>query len=210
MKMKYLIFVTAIFALMNVGCSDKKEEPQNQQQIDVPVASDSVKKMPQAKNPKIPLDSSQILTYKDIDQSDSIMVGIRAFETVEKEFVKRWNYAGEKRWLLRVVDEICRKKRSCASRMDSVAYKADVFFVLDSLIRNKQLDSLVEMHKDRDYELQNRDCSWANAPKGLCPENPNSQESKKRMKTIMDSIIKKHNGQINTLMDSLKEKYKGR
>ncbi len=27
MKMKYLIFVTAIFALMNVGCSDKKEVP---------------------------------------------------------------------------------------------------------------------------------------------------------------------------------------
>ena len=27
MKMKYLIFVTAIFALMNVGCSDKKDVP---------------------------------------------------------------------------------------------------------------------------------------------------------------------------------------
>jgi len=203
MKVKYLIFAMA-FALLNVGCSDKKEEPQNQQQIDVPVASDSVKKMPQAKNPKIPLDSSQILTYKDIDQSDSIMVGIRAFETVEKEFVKRWNYAGEKRWLLRVVDEICRKKRSCASRMDSVAYKADVFFVLDSLIRNKQLDSLVEMHKDRDYEQRNRDCSWANAPKEQCPEIP-----KTRIRSILDSLIKNHKGSPNLLVDSLKQKYKG-
>jgi len=27
MKMKYLIFVTAILALMNAGCSDKKEVP---------------------------------------------------------------------------------------------------------------------------------------------------------------------------------------
>ena len=88
MNIKYLLFAT-VLTLLSVGCSDKKEEPQNQQQVDVPVASVSVKKMPQAKNPKIPLDSSQILTYKDIDQSDSIMGGIRAFRGAEKEFVKR-------------------------------------------------------------------------------------------------------------------------
>ena len=195
MKVKYLIFAMA-FALLNVGCSEKKDEPQSQQQMEQPVSQ---------KKSVVPLDSSRILRYKDIDQSDSIMVGIRAFHAAEKEFVKRWNYAGENRWLLRVIEEICRIKRPCASRMDSVAYKADVLFVLDSLIRNKQLDSLVEMHKNRDDERRNRDCSWANAPKGQCPENPNT-----RIKSILDSLIKNHKGSPNSLVDSLKQKYKGR
>ena len=195
MKIQYLIFAIA-FALLNVGCSEKKDEPQSQQQMEQPVSQ---------KKSVVPLDSSQILRYKDIDQSDSIMVGIRAFHAAEKEFVKRWNYAGENRWLLRVIEEMCRIKRPCASRMDSVAYKADVLFVLDSLIRNKQLDSLVEMHKNRDEERRNRDCSWANAPKGQCPENPNT-----RIKSILDSLIKNHKGSPNSLVDSLKQKYKGR
>ena len=191
MKVKYLIFAIA-FALLNVGCSEKKDESQSQQQMEQPVSQ---------KKSVVPLDSSQILRYKDIDQSDSIMVGIRAFHAAEKEFVKRWNYAGENRWLLRVIEEICRIKRPCASRMDSVVYKADVLFVLDSLIRNKQLDSLVEMHKNRDDERRNRDCSWANAPKGQCPENPNT-----RIKSILDSLIKNHKGSPNSLVDSLKQK----
>jgi len=194
MKMKYFVFCVA-FALLSVGCSEKKEEPQSQQQVEQPISQ---------KKSVVPLDSSQIATLKDFDQNDSIMVGIRAFSAAKKEFVKRWNYAGENRWLFRVIEEICRIKRPCASKMDSVAYKADVLFVLDSLIRNKQLDSLVEMHKNRDYERRNRDCSWANAPKGQCPENPDT-----RIRSILDSLIKNHKGSPNSLVDSLKQKYKG-
>ena len=194
MKMKYFVFCVA-FALLSVGCSEKKEEPQSQQQVEQPISQ---------KKSVVPLDSSQIATLKDFDQNDSIMVGIRAFSAAKKEFVKRWNYAGENRWLFRVIEEICRIKRPCASKMDSVAYKADVLFVLDSLIRNKQLDSLVEMHKNRDYERRNRDCSWASAPKGQCPENPDT-----RIRSILDSLIKNHKGSPNSLVDSLKQKYKG-
>ena len=194
MKMKYFVFCVA-FALLSVGCSEKKEEPQSQQQVEQPISQ---------KKSVVPLDSSQIATLKDFDQNDSIMVGIRAFSAAKKEFVKRWNYAGENRWLFRVIEEICRIKRPCASKMDSVAYKADVLFVLDSLIRNKQLDSLVEMHKNRDYERRNRDCSWANAPKGQCPENPDT-----RIRSILDSLIKNRKGSPNSLVDSLKQKYKG-
>ena len=192
--MKYFVFCVA-FALLSVGCSEKKEEPQSQQQVEQPISQ---------KKSVVPLDSSQIATLKDFDQNDSIMVGIRAFSAAKKEFVKRWNYAGENRWLFRVIEEICRIKRPCASKMDSVAYKADVLFVLDSLIRNKQLDSLVEMHKNRDYERRNRDCSWANAPKGQCPENPDT-----RIRSILDSLIKNRKGSPNSLVDSLKQKYKG-
>jgi hypothetical protein len=194
MKVKSIICVLSLLVLC-MGCSEKKEEPQSQQQLEQPVSQ--IKSV-------VPLDSSRIVTLKDFDPNDSISVGVRAFRAAKKEFVKRWNYTGENRWLLRVIEEICRIKRPCASRMDSVAYKADVLFVLDSLIRNKQLDSLVEMHKDRDYEQRNRDCSWANAPKGQCPEIP-----KTRIRSILDSLIKNHKGSPNLLVDSLKQKYKG-
>ena len=177
MKMKYLIFVTAIFALMNVGCSDKKEETQNQQQIDVPVASDSVKKMPQAKNPKIPLDSSQILTYKDIDQSDSIMVGIRAFRVAEKEFVKRWHYTKDTKLFMDVVGKICRELQTCASRLDSVVYKNNVTFILDSLMRNNLLDGAI----DARIQEMNGPCFGDNYNKNKKMCNEKSREEVRRM-----------------------------
>ena len=190
----FCLLAVALVALL-CGCSDKKEEPQSQQQLEQPVSQ---------KKSVVSLDSSRIVTLNDFDPNDSMSVGVRAFRAAKKEFVKRWDYTGESRWLLRVIEEICRIKRPCASRMDSAAYKADVLFVLDSLIRNKQLDSLVEMHKNRDYERRNRDCSWANAPKGQCPENPDT-----RIRSILDSLIKNHKGSPNSLEDSLKQKYKG-
>ena len=136
MKMKSLIFVTAILALMNVGCSEKKEEPQSQQQVEQPI----VKK----KKYKIPLDSSRIVTLKDFDPNDSISVGVRAFRAAKKEFVKRWNYTKDTDLFIDVVDKICLKSRPCAAMMDSVAYKNDVTFILDSLMRNNLLDKAVE------------------------------------------------------------------
>lgn len=143
MKTKYLVFAIA-FALLNMGCSDKKEEPQSQQHTEAPVTKASAKKKIKAKSPKIPLDSSQILRYKDIDQSDSIMVGIRAFSVAKKEFVKRWNYTKDTELFIDIVGKICREFRTCASRLDSVAYKNDVVFILDSLMRNNLLDGAIE------------------------------------------------------------------
>lgn len=143
MKIQYLVIAIA-FAIFSAGCSEKKEKSQDQQQTDVPATKTSAKKKTKAKNPKIPLDSSQILTYKDIDQSDSIMVGIRAFHAAEKEFVKRWNYTKDTKLLMDVVDKICMKTRPCAPMMDSVAYKNDVAFILDSLMHNNLLDAAVE------------------------------------------------------------------
>lgn len=151
MKMNYLIFAM-VFALLSVGCSDKKEETQEQQTtINV-----NLKK---AKNPKIPLDSSQILRYKDIDQSDSIMVGIRAFDVAKKEFVKRWNYAKDTELFMDVVGKICREAKICASRLDSVAYKKDVAVILDSLMRNNILDSLIEA-KEQEINESEKIAPW--------------------------------------------------
>lgn len=146
MKMKYLIFVTAIFALMNVGCSDKKEEPQNQQQVEQPIAK---------KEPQIPLDSSRIVTLKDFDPNDSIIVGVRAFRAARKEFVKRWNYTKNTELFIDVVDGICMEKRPCAAMWDSVAYKNDVTFILDSLMRNNLLDSVIEAKRQEINERKN-------------------------------------------------------
>ena len=143
MNMKYLIFSIA-FALLNAGCSDKKDESQGQEQMGVSVRETRVKKMTKANDPKIPLDSSQILRYKDIDQSDSIMVGIRAFEAAEKEFVKRWSYSKDTELFMDIVGKICRESGTCASRLDSVEYKNDVAFILDSLMHNNLLDGAVE------------------------------------------------------------------
>lgn len=139
----FCLLAVALVALL-CGCSEKKDEPQGLQQTEVSVAESPVKKMPKAKKPKIPLDSSQILRYKDIDQSDSIMVGIRAFSAAKKEFVKQWNYTKDTELFMDVVGKICREFRACASRLDSVAYKNDVTFILDSLMRNNLLDGAIE------------------------------------------------------------------
>ena len=152
MKMNYLIFAM-VFALLSVGCSDKKEENQEQQQTTI---NANLKKV---ENPKIPLDSSQILRYKDIDQSDSIMVGIRAFDVAKKEFVKRWNYAKDTELFMDVVGKICREARICASRLDSVAYKNDVAVILDSLMRNNILDSLIEA-KEQEINESEKNAPW--------------------------------------------------
>ena len=82
MKVKSIICAFSVFALC-MGCSDKKDVPQSQQQVEQPIAK---------KKTQIPLDSSRIVTLKDFDSNDSISVGVRAFRSARKEFVKRWNY----------------------------------------------------------------------------------------------------------------------
>lgn len=169
MKMKSLIFVTAILALMNVGCSEKKEEPQSHQQVEQPI----VKK----KKYKIPLDSSRIVTLQDFDQNDSIMVGVRAFRSAKKEFVKRWNYTKDTKLFMDIVDGICMEVRSCASMMDSMAYKNDVMFILDSLMRNNLLDDAIEVKK---HEIIDREkgCFGKNKFTELCQKKINEELKK--------------------------------
>lgn len=145
MKMKYLVFVIA-FAILCVGCSEKKEEPQSQQQVEQPVSQ---------KESVVSLDSSRIVTLKDFDPNDSIMVGVRAFRSAKKEFVKRWNYTKDTKLFMDIVDKICMEARSCAPMMDSVAYKKDVMFILDSLMRNNLLDDAIVLRKQEIHEREN-------------------------------------------------------
>lgn len=145
MKNIFLFFMV-VLALFCAGCSEKNEEPQSQQQVNQPVIQ---------KKPVIPLDSSQIVTLKDFDPSDSISVGVRAFRAARKEFVKRWNYTKDTKLFMDVVDKICMETRPCAPMMDSVAYKNDVAFILDSLFRNNFLEKAIENKKREIFEREN-------------------------------------------------------
>lgn len=104
---------------------------------------------------------------KDFNPNDSILVGVRAFRAARKEFVKRWNYTKNTELFMDVVDEICMGKRQCAAMLDSVAYKNDVTFILDSLIEAKRLEiderkngclgkkwPTLECHKKRNEEMK--------------------------------------------------------
>jgi hypothetical protein len=180
MKMKYLVFAIA-FALLNMGCSDKKEEPQSQQ-ASVLKEQTLTKELTKKKKYKIPLDSSQIVTLKDFDPNDSISVGVRAFRAAKKEFVKRWNYTKDTDLFIDVVDKICLKSRHCAAMMDSVAYKNDVTFILDSLMRNNLLDKAVE---ERVQEM-NGPCFGDNYKKNekKCQEEISNRVYEKVMKEM--------------------------
>ena len=173
MKNKHLFFLMAL-AVFFVGCSEKKEEPQSQQQVEQPI----VKK----KKYKIPLDSSRIVTLKDFDPNDSISVGVRAFRAAKKEFVKRWNYTKDTDLFIDVVDKICLKSRHCAAMMDSVAYKNDVTFILDSLMRNNLLDKAIE---ERVQEM-NGPCFGDNYKKNekKCQEEISNRVYEKVMKEM--------------------------
>ena len=152
MKMKYLIFAT-VFALLSVGCSEKREESQQMVQ-------------------KEGLNSSVHPATNEYDQFDLNELGIPPFLSAEKEFSAKWNYAGSKKMLKRIVDKICRTERRCAPRIDSSEYRKNVFFILDSLAQNKQLDSLIADIERRDYEFSN-------------PE-----QHEKKVKKILDSLLK--------------------
>ena len=180
MKNKYLVLAIA-FALLNVGCSEKKEEPQSQQ-ASVLKEQTLTKELTKKKKYKIPLDSSQIVTLKDFDPNDSISVGVRAFRVAKKEFVKRWNYTKDTDLFIDVVGKICREFRTCASRLDSVAYKNDVTFILDSLMRNNLLDRAVEAR----IQEMNGPCFGENYKKNekKCQEEISNRVYERVMKKI--------------------------
>ena len=137
MKIKYLVFV-ALFMLVCVGCSEKKEETQQIVQ-------------------KEGLNSSIHPATNEYDQFDLNELGVPPFLSAEKEFSAKWNYAGSKKVLKKIVDKICRTERRCASRIDSSAYRKNVFFILDSLAQNKKLDSLIADIERRDYEFSSQE-----------------------------------------------------
>ena len=173
--MKCLIFAIA-FALLSVGCSDKKDEPQGQQ-TGVSKEQTPAKELAKAKKNKIPLDSSQIVTLEDFDPNDSIMVGIRAFRTAKKEFIKRWHYTKDTKLFIDIVDQICRDVRPCAAMIDSVAYKNDVAFILDSLMRNNLLDGVIEKKKQEIIERE-RGCFGRNKFTKQCQKKINEELKK--------------------------------
>lgn len=112
---------------------------------------------------------SRAAQKKEKMQRDSIDIGIRVFESVEKEFVSRWHYKGDRNLLMRSVEKVCEGPRQCASKADSVAYGADVRFILDSLMRDGLLKESVE---------------------GQRREEPGEIEHKKNVKRILDSLLK--------------------
>ena len=151
--------------LLFAGCSDEKEEPQSQQQVEQPIVK---------KELQIPLDSSRIITLKDLNPNDSIRIGVRAFRAARKEFVKRWNYTKNTELFMDVVDEICMKKRRCATMLDSVEYKNDVAVILDSLMRNNLLDVTIEAKKKEIIERE-KECFGRNKFTTLCQKKINEE-----------------------------------
>jgi len=100
---------------------------------------------------------------------DSIRTGINAFELAAEDFKAQSLKIVNTSLLLRIVNRICRNERQCASRTDPVAYKNDVKHILDSLVQNNILDSLINNEEQLEIKRKNRDCSWTNNPEGGCP-----------------------------------------
>ncbi|SHH30977.1 hypothetical protein SAMN05720766_11013 [Fibrobacter sp. UWH9] len=168
---KMILAFAVVTVAMMIGCSEKKDVNETQSaeiQLTTPPAA-----TPHKKKRIIPLDSSRIVTYKDYDPNDSIMVGVRAFIRAEKEFIKKWEYAKDTELFIDVVSEICRNFRSCASRLDTTAYKNDVTFILDSLMQNGLLDSAIEARKQE----MNGPCFGNNYEKNFsfCNEKTNEE-----------------------------------
>jgi len=157
MKTKYLVIATT-FALLNIGCSDKNENLQKEREEDVLI--ENKKNLPAR------------LLKDEYEQFDLNELGVSSFLSAEKEFSAKWNYTGNKKMLKRVIDKICRTERRCAPRVDSVAYRSDVLFILDSLMQSRRLDSLIVDIEQRDYNRSN------------------PVEHEKEVKKILDSLLK--------------------
>lgn len=141
-----VVSLLAFLLIIISGCSEKKEKPKEMVQ-----KVDFVKGEPRKSRLLIP-DTSRIVRLKDIDPNDSISIGVRAFNRAEKDFIKKWNYGKDRTLFVRVFDHICRESRQCPAMKDSVAYQKEVYFILDSLMQNNILDSLIKVRKE---ELEN-------------------------------------------------------
>ena len=148
MKIQFVCLLT--FLLITIlGCSEQKEEQkENVQNVEF------VKQEPRKSRLLIP-DTSRIVRLRDLEPNDSISIGVRAFDRARREFIKYWNYNKDTDLFIDVVGQICRGFRQCPSRVDSIAYQKEVYFILDSLMRNNILDSAINAKKQEIEERKN-------------------------------------------------------
>ncbi len=96
-------------------------------------------------------DTSNVLSYVKVcnDNCNSfehlipIKACTRACLAAEDEFILRSNYVMDSVIFSRFILEMCDEKCPCTSAFDSVSYKKDFGLVLDSLLKNDILDSVV-------------------------------------------------------------------
>ena len=86
-----------------------------------------------------------------------------------------------------IVDKICIiENRPCASWLDSIAYKNDVKFILDSLMQNNILDSLIEARKKEIEERKKLDCYGRDNLTKKCQDL-----FQRKMKEYVTEVLKK-------------------
>lgn len=144
-----VVSLLAFLLIIISGCSEKEEAPK-----EIAQEVEFVKQEPRKSRLLIP-DTSRIVRLKDIDPNDSISIGVRAFNRAEREFIKKWNYDKDRDLFIDVFDHICREFRECPSMKDSVTYQKEVYFILDSLMRNNILDSAINAKKQEIEERKN-------------------------------------------------------
>ena len=177
MKIKKIISLL-FFCVFLSSCSDVKEETPNKDISEKSVVN---------KEQKISVDSPRIVRLKDFNPSDSIMVGLRAFKEAKKEFIEQWNYKKDTELLIYIVDKICIiENRPCASWLDSIAYKNDVKFILDSLMQNNILDSLIEARKKEIEERKKLDCYGRDNLTKKCQEKLSKETYERVMKRLKE------------------------
>lgn len=177
MKIKKIISLL-FFCVFLSSCSDVKEETPNKDISEKSVVN---------KEQKISVDSPRIVRLKDFNPSDSIMVGLRAFKEAKKEFIEQWNYKKDTDLFIYIVDKICIiENRPCASWLDSIAYKNDVKFILDSLMQNNILDSLIEARKKEIEERKKLDCYGRDNLTKKCQDL-----FQRKMKEYVTEVLKK-------------------
>ena len=176
MKIKKIISLL-FFCFFFSGCSDVKEETPNKDISEKSVVN---------KEQKILINRPRKWTYKDYDPNDSISIGVRAFNRAESEFIEQWNYKKDTELFIDIIGQICIKYRSCSSRLDSIAYKNDVKFILDSLMQNNILDSLIEARKKEIEERKKLDCYGRDNLTKKCQDL-----FQKKMKEYVTEVLKK-------------------
>ena len=131
-------------------------------------------------------DTSRIVRLRDLDPNDSISIGVRAFGRARREFIKYWNYNKDTDLFIDVVGQICRGFRQCPSRVDSIAYQKEVYFILDSLMRNNILDSLIEARKKEIEERKKLDCYGRDNLTKKCQEKLSKETYERVMKRLKE------------------------
>ena len=175
-----VVSLLAFLLIIISGCSEKEEKPKEMVQ-----KVDFVKGEPRKSRLLIP-DTSRIVRLRDLDPNDSISIGVRAFDRARREFIKYWNYNKDIDLFIDVVGQICRGFRQCPSRVDSIAYQKEVYFILDSLMRNNILDSAINAKKQEIEERKKLDCYGRDNLTKKCQDL-----FQRKMKEYVTEVLKK-------------------